>query len=99
MPSGKNKRRHSGPPYLIPNKMEFASPRRDTDKTFKEWKARGYHVIKGQKATGRNDAGEATFTKKQVAVNHFYDCGDDGGDYQDDYDQFEAEYGHSRDWF
>lgn len=40
-----------------------------TPKTFKEWKAEGYHVMKGQKSTGRNTQGEATFSQKQVERN------------------------------
>lgn len=34
--------------------------------TFDEWKARGFRVCKGHKATGRNEEGKATFTKAQV---------------------------------
>jgi hypothetical protein len=56
--------------------------------TFKEWKARGYMVKRGEKATGRNQDGAATFTKKQVKwytpmyngdyydLDDFYDDGD-----------------------
>ena len=34
--------------------------------TFDEWLIRGYRVKKGEKATGRNDEGRATFTRAQV---------------------------------
>lgn len=64
--------------------------------TFDEWKAKGYHVIKGEKATGRNDKGKATFTQKQVCHNHSY--GDDDGDPEDDYNQWYDTYGYDRDW-
>lgn len=46
--------------------------------TYKEWKAKGFHVIKGQKATGRNKEGVATFTDKQVTINWV----GDGADYE-----------------
>lgn len=36
--------------------------------TWNEWKKLGYHVIKGQKAESFNTAGEALFTRLQVAV-------------------------------
>lgn len=36
-------------------------------RTWNEWKDRGYHVVKGQRATGRNAEGVATFTRDQVA--------------------------------
>lgn len=42
-------------------------------RTFNEWKAKGFHVKRGQKATGRNAAGVATFTKAQVERNIEYD--------------------------
>lgn len=38
--------------------------------TFDEWKSRGYGVKKGQKATGRNAAGKATFTIDQVTETY-----------------------------
>lgn len=56
--------------------------------TFKEWKRKGYVVNKGEKSTGRNDDGVATFTKRQVKwsapaysgdyydLDDFYDDGD-----------------------
>jgi len=33
---------------------------------YDDWKAAGYHVRKGEKATGRNAQGKATFTRDQV---------------------------------
>ena len=35
-------------------------------KTYEEWKLLGYHVMKGEKATGRNKQDEATFAREQV---------------------------------
>ena len=35
-------------------------------RTFDEWKALGRCVERGQKSTGRNRAGECTFTKQQT---------------------------------
>lgn len=68
-------------------------------RTFDEWKAAGYHVIKGQKSTGRNAAGKATFNEKQVELQwkNRPDYGE-GSDYEEDYDIFMAEYGYGRDW-
>lgn len=40
--------------------------------TFKEWKAKGYHVVKGEKATGRSSDGVATFNEEQVYPNGPY---------------------------
>lgn len=54
-------------------------------KTFDEWKAMGYHVIKGQKAAGRNAEGKATFSRAQVEANNW-----NPGDY--DQDDMEADY-------
>lgn len=34
--------------------------------TFEEWKHYGYFVMRGEKATGKNEKGEPTFTKDQV---------------------------------
>lgn len=76
--------------------------------TYEIWKGLGYHVVKGQKSTQRNVHGTPLFTREQVAKTRpggrypdGYDGGDpaDGIDYEDDYNQFEAEYGHTRDWF
>jgi hypothetical protein len=50
--------------------------------TFDEWKAKGYHVIKGQKATGRNAKGKVTFTDKQVQKNYYPEP--DNHDYDED---------------
>lgn len=38
-------------------------------RTWHEWKAEGFHVIKGQKAHSFNDDGVATFTDSQVEKN------------------------------
>lgn len=54
-------------------------------KTYKEWRAAGKHVIKGQKATGRNEAGEATFTKSQVAED--YNPRDEGYEYEGSWEE------------
>jgi len=35
-------------------------------RTYDDWKLLGYHVIKGERATGRNSSGVATFTREQV---------------------------------
>lgn len=34
--------------------------------TYDEWRELGYFVMKGEKATGRNAKGVATFTRDQV---------------------------------
>lgn len=34
--------------------------------TFDQWKLAGFSVLRGEHATGRNDKGEATFTRDQV---------------------------------
>lgn len=52
-------------------------------KTFDEWKSAGFVVNKGQKATGRNAAGKATFTSDQVKQAYF---GDEDGDPDDPYE-------------
>lgn len=38
--------------------------------TFQEWSDHGYRIKKGSKATGRNEAGVATFIRNQVVVNN-----------------------------
>lgn len=50
-----------------------------TARTFKEWKAQGYYVCKGQKATGHNADGVPTFTKAQVSNKRM-----SYGDYNDE---------------
>jgi len=35
-------------------------------RTYDDWKLLGYHVIKGERATGRDARGVATFTRDQV---------------------------------
>jgi hypothetical protein len=37
-----------------------------SSKTYDEWKDLGYHVVRGEKATGRNVSGMATFSPDQV---------------------------------
>ena len=37
-------------------------------KTYDDWGLLGYHVRKGEKATGRDKAGKATFTRDQVVA-------------------------------
>lgn len=54
--------------------------------TFKQWKAQGYHVVKGEKATGRNAEGVATFNEEQVYPNGPY------GDEDYDADEQIADY-------
>ena len=48
-----------------------------TGKTYQEWQDLGYHVRRGQKATGRNSGGKATFTIDQVSIYY-----DDPADYE-----------------
>ena len=45
-------------------------------KTYDEWTLLGYHVMKGEKATGRNALNKATFTRDQVE------------EFEDDYDLY-----------
>lgn len=42
-------------------------------KTFDEWKAAGFRVRRGEKATGRTKAGQATFTREQVEADDTFD--------------------------
>lgn len=42
-----------------------------TQKTYEEWQKVGYHVVRGEKATGRNESGKATFNDLQVEVNEY----------------------------
>lgn len=46
-------------------------------KTYEEWKDLGYQVQKGEKSTGRNKEGKATFTRSQVKEREEYDDMDD----------------------
>lgn len=72
-------------------------------KTHDEWIKAGYRIAKGHKATGRNAAGVATFTKAQVIrLGHRpkgegYDP-DDGADYEADRDMADA-FLYDRDWY
>ena len=75
------------------------------NKTFDEWKAEGWQVQKGEKATGHNDKGKATFAPSQVKragrrLRQKHLSGDyyDMDDYQADYDRWYDEYGCTRDW-
>ena len=38
--------------------------------TCEGWLDCGYHVIRGQKATGKNAKGESTFTREQVTEDN-----------------------------
>ena len=49
-------------------------------KTYKEWQQAGYHVIRGRKASGRNERGECVFAAKDVEKEDDYD--------DDDYDDY-----------
>lgn len=61
-------------------------------RTYKEWRAEGFQVQKGQKATGRNAKGEATFRSNQV------DYIPDEDPDEEDYQHFMDIYGYDRDW-
>lgn len=43
------------------------------DETFDDWKILGYRVKRGEKATGRNKAGVATFKREQVEEDDGFD--------------------------
>ena len=46
-------------------------------RTYEGWKLLGYHVIKGERATGRDKEGTCTFTLEQVEEDRGYlseDC-------------------------
>jgi len=47
--------------------------------TYDEWKELGFHVIKGEKSTGRNEKGQAIFSPAQVDEDEF-DRNDPGWD-------------------
>lgn len=51
--------------------------------TYKEWKAQGRQVKKGEKAHGRNKQGEAVFTIFQTKRHYEHD----GDDYDDPWDR------------
>lgn len=42
-------------------------------RTYNEWKAQRYHVMKGQKSHKRNDKGQALFSQDQVELNEDWD--------------------------
>lgn len=74
-----------------------------TSKTHDEWFLAGYRIGKGQKATGRNHAGVATFTKAQVMPLGQRYRGkqvdpDEGADYEEDRDMADA-FLHDYDWY
>lgn len=51
-------------------------------KTYNDWQRDGYHVIRGRKASGRNERGECVFAEKDVEKNQDYaGNGDDEYDY------------------
>lgn len=69
--------------------------------TYDEWKAKGFQVQKGQKATGRNTAGKCTFSGDQVQLRKSrfnYNPNEEDDFDQDDYDLWYDMYGHTRDW-
>jgi hypothetical protein len=59
-------------------------------RTFDEWKAHGYHVVKGQKAVGKNAHGVAVFDHTQV---------EGGWSDERDYEGSEEEALGSWDWY
>lgn len=69
-----------------------------TQKTYDEWMASGFHVVKGQKASGRDDNGKATFSHFQVEANEYnppkrnqdygqYDRNDEGYEYEGSWEE------------
>lgn len=74
-------------------------------KTYDEWKALGFHVLKGQKSTQRNSERVPLFSLTQVEKNkpramRYQDRPDygEGVDYEEDRLMAEAYLG-DRDWF
>lgn len=69
-------------------------------KTFEEWKAAGFHVVKGEKSHHRNESGQALFSSKQVERNrqrrYAYPDKTYGFDWdeeqQRDHDQWDLDY-------
>lgn len=53
------------------------------DWTYDQWKEAGYQVRKGEKSTGRNEFGKATFSFDQVDEDQEYDF--DNGEYEDNW--------------
>ena len=45
-----------------------------TNLTYEQWNAEGFYVMKGEKSTGRNEDGVATFSKEQVQSNKYMIC-------------------------
>ena len=60
-------------------------------KTYDEWRELGYQVQKGEKSTGRNKDGKATFNRSQVEEREEYDDMDD--DFYMDHPGNPANYG------
>lgn len=48
-------------------------------RTFDEWKAKGYHVVRGEKAHRFREDGKALFSQKQVVKNDNFQNHGDGG--------------------
>ena len=42
-------------------------------KTYREWQQAGFHVIRGRKASGRNERGECVFADKDVEADDYDD--------------------------
>lgn len=42
-------------------------------RTFDDWKAAGYRVLRGERASGRDRAGRATFNRDQVEEDDRFD--------------------------
>ena len=53
------------------------------EKTYEQWKAEGYHVLKGMKSRNKNSEGVALFTYMQVERNKSRYC---YGNLEDDMD-------------
>ena len=48
-------------------------------KTYDEWRELGYQVCRGERSTGRNKDGKATFTREQVEESERFDNLETGG--------------------
>ena len=59
-------------------------------KTYNEWQREGFHVIRGRKASGRNQEGKCVFS--EVDVEEYMDA--DGEDYDHPMESFlQSEFG------
>jgi len=51
--------------------------------TYDEWKELGFHVVKGEKSTERNEKGQAVFRPDQVDEDEddseYWNCHEDSG--------------------